>query len=134
MIFTSKYTNLNALTTGSGKSGFFALGMAAQKKLYTVEYDPSSPGWGAPIFPLLPLPYAPAGIPPSFPEMAHSGTVSYGYLRTTGNCNMTHSRATSVTAVCSSFRRTQVHNLMNTYPKGSLWPKSQLCTREKKSP
>jgi hypothetical protein len=78
MIFTSKYTNLTAPTAGRGKRGFFALGEAAQKKLYTAEYVPSSAGEPGLIFSLLSLPHAAVGIPPSLPGMAHSGTVRGG--------------------------------------------------------
>ena len=104
MIFTSKYTNLTAPTAGRGKRGFFALGEAAQKKLYTAEHIPSSPGeWGL-IFALLPLPHAGVEIPPSLPGMAHGATARSGHHHPTGNCKISSRSATWATSACSSPR------------------------------
>ena len=80
MIGTSVSICLPAPIAGIGKNGFFAPGEVAQKKLYTVEYVPSSPGEPGLIFTLLPLALAAGGILPSLPGMAHSATVGSGII------------------------------------------------------
>jgi hypothetical protein len=99
MLITSKYISLTVPTAGRGKRGFFALGEAAQKKLYRAEYVPSRPGPGALFFPLLSLPHAPVGIPPNCREMPHSATVCSGHHRTTGNSQSSLRQATCATSV-----------------------------------
>ena len=132
MIFTSKYTNLTAPTAGRGKRGFFALGEAAQKKLYTAEYVPSSAGEPGLIFSLLSLPHAAVGIPPSLPGMAHSGTVRAGHHHPTGNCKTAHRRPPWATSAGSSLRpvRPQSRNLLKPYRKVNHGLKDKQCTKE----
>ena len=104
MIRTSNYTNLTASITGRGKRGLFALGEAAQKKLYTAEHVPSSAGeWGL-IFTLLPLALAAGGILPSLPGMAHSATVRAGHHHPTGNCKPSHRQGVWTTSTSGSVR------------------------------
>jgi hypothetical protein len=96
--------NLTVPTTKSGKSGFFAEGEAAQKKLYTAEHIPSSAGeWGL-IFTLLPLALAAGGILPSLPGMAHSATVGGGHHHPTGNCKPSHRQGVWTTSTSGSVR------------------------------
>jgi hypothetical protein len=134
MIFTSKYTNLTAPTAGRGKRGFFALGEAAQKKLYTAEYVPSSAGeWGL-IFALLPLPHAPVGIPPNFSRMAHSATGCSGHHRTTGSVQTPQTRAARATSASGSLRPHGLqmgNNRMKPYRKVNHGPRGQRCIKEK---
>jgi hypothetical protein len=88
MRYTSIHITSAVSPDGSVKSGFFALGEVAQKKLYTAEHIPSSPGeWGL-IFALLPLPHAGVEIPPSLPGMAHGATIHASHHCSTGNCKM----------------------------------------------
>ena len=104
MIFTSKHITRFAPAFKSDESGFFARGEAAQKKLYTAEYVPSSPGeWGL-IFSLLPLAHAAVGIPPSLPGMAHSATVRAGHHHPTGNCKPSHRQGVWTTSTSGSVR------------------------------
>jgi hypothetical protein len=105
MIRTSNYTNLTASITGRGKRGLFALGEVAQKKLYTAEHIPSSPGERGLIFPLLPLPHAAVGIPPNFSRMAHSAAFRIGHHHTTGNQQASDRRPTWAASACGSLRR-----------------------------
>ena len=134
MIFTSEYTNLTAPTAGSGKSGFFTLGVAAQKKLYTAEHVPSSPvEWGL-IFTLLPLPHAAAGILPSLPETGHRAAGNSGHHRTTGTAQTAHRRPTWATSASGSIRAggLQWHILMKPYTKAYYGPKGQQGTKERR--
>lgn len=136
MIFTSDSILLFGLTNKSGKSGFPTRGVAAQKKLYAVEHVPSTPGeWGL-FFPLFPLPLAPVGIPPSFPEMAHSGTVHSGHHRTTGTPKRPQKWTAWATAarISLSAHGFQITNWLKTFPKIFYDPKGQLCTKENESP
>ena len=110
------------------------MGGDCPEKVYMVEHIPSSPGEPGLIFTLLPLAHAATGIPPNLPGMAHSATRRSGQHRTTGNPQMAHRWAVWAPLRQGSLRRTQVHNLIKTYPKGSLWPKSQQCTKENESP
>ena len=131
MIFTLNI-NLTAPTAGRGKRGFFAPGEAAQKKLYTAEHVPSSPGELGLFFPLLPLAHALVGIPPNFPEMAHSAAFRSGHHRTTGNSQTTHRRAPWATSAGSLLGPDciQTSNPLKSFPKNILWSQSQLCTKE----
>jgi hypothetical protein len=117
MLITSNYTNLPASITGRGKRGLFALGEVAQKKLYTAEHIPSSPGeWGL-IFALLPLPHAGAEIPPSLPGMAHSATVRASRHLTTGSAQRPH-RATAWTPSA----RDLLHSGDENIQEFQVWP------------
>jgi len=132
MIGTSKNINFNASAFKSDESGFFARGEAAQEKLYTVEYVPSSPGeWGL-FFALLSLPHAAAGILPNCPEMAHSATVRVSHHRTTGNCKTAHRSAVWAPLASGSLRAAgpQTRNLLKPIRKVNYGPKSQQCTKE----
>ena len=122
MIGTSVSICLPAPIAGigkNGKSGFFAPGEAAQKKLYTAEHVPSSPGEPGLIFPLLPLPHAAAEIPSNLPGMAHSAAVGASHHCTTGIAQTAQRRATWAISACStrSPNGTQTHNLLNPYRK-----------------
>ena len=136
MMGTSVSICLPAPIAGSGKSGFSALGVAAQEKLYAVEHVPSSPGWGALFSPLLPLLHAPAGIPPNCREMAHSATVHSGHHRTTGAPKTPQRWAAWATSACSSLRpiKSQSRNLMKPNRKVNYGPKDKQSTRENMSP
>jgi len=131
MIFTSKYISLTAPTAGRGESGLFASGKAAQKKLYTAEHIPSSPGEGALFFPLLPLPHAAAEIPSNLPGMAHSATVGGGHHCPIGNCKISSRSAPWASSTRSSLRPggSQMGNLMKPYRKVNHGPIGQLCTK-----
>jgi hypothetical protein len=135
MIFTSKYTNLTAPTAGRGKRGFFALGEAAQKKLYTAEHVPSSPGEPGLFFPLLPLPHAAAGIPPSLPGVAHSAEVGGGHHCTIDTSQISHRVAVWAALRCSFRSATgfRPHNRLKPFIKTNYGPKGQPSTREEGS-
>jgi hypothetical protein len=126
--------NLTSSITKSGKSGFFAEGEAAQKKLYTAEHIPSSAGEPGLIFSLLPLPHAAVGIPPSLPGIAHSATVCASRHHPTGDCKMSRRLTTWATSACSSLSPggTQTHNLMNPYRKVNYGLKDKQLARERK--
>jgi hypothetical protein len=104
MIFTSRHINISAPTAGRVKSGFFAGGEAAQEKLYTAEYVPSSAGEPGLFFTLLPLPHAGVEIPPSLPGMAHSATVCASRHHPTGDCKMSRRLTTWATSTSGSVR------------------------------
>jgi hypothetical protein len=134
MILTSNHTNLAASTIGRVKSVFFALGEAAQKKLYTAEYVPSSPGeWGL-IFALLSLAHAAVGIRPNCHEMAHGATRRSRHHRTTGSVQMPH-RAAVWAALRCCFRSAtgfRSHNPLKPYREAYYGPEGQQCTKERK--
>ena len=134
MIFTSKYTNLTAPTAGRGKRGFFALGAAAQKKLYTAEYVPSSAGEPGLIFSLLSLAHAAVGILPNCPEMGHSASVRSGHHRTIDTAQISHRVAVWAISACSTRSpvRPQSRNLLKPYRKVNYGPKDKQCTRERR--
>ena len=133
MIRTSNYTSLTASITGRGKRGLFALGEVAQKKLYTAEHIPSSPGeWGL-IFALLPLPHAGVEIPPSLPGMAHSATVRASRHGTTGNCKTAHRRLPWTASVRCLLRRDGIKmtNWLKSYREIFYGPKASNVPRRK---
>jgi hypothetical protein len=105
MRYTSIHITSAVSPDGSVKSGFFALGEVAQKKLYTAEYVPSSAGELGLFFPLLSLPHAPVGIPPNFSRMAHSAAFRIGHQHTTGNQQASDRRPTWAASACGSLRR-----------------------------
>jgi len=111
MIFTSKHINHSGPITVSGKSGFFAQGEVAQKKLYAVEHVPLWPGEPGLILPLLPLAHAAVGILLSLPILAHSGTVRVGHHRTAGAPKTPH-RTAVWAALRYSFRSAAGHELL----------------------
>ncbi|MEK6194525.1 MAG: hypothetical protein N2F24_09920 [Deltaproteobacteria bacterium] len=134
MMGTSVSICLPAPIAGSGKSGFSALGVAAQEKLYAVEHVPSSPGGPGPVFSLLSLAHAAVGILPSLPEMAHSATVRSGIidLQATPKCALDGQLGRPRNAASDRPSGTQTHNLMNPYGKIYYAPKGQPGTRERK--
>ena len=132
MLITSQHINFFAPTSESEESGFFAEGGDAQKKLYTAEHIPSSPGEGALFFPLLPLPHAPAGIPPSLPGMAHSATVGGGHHCPIGNCKISSRSAPWASSTRSSLRPggSQIGNLMKPLRKVNYGHQCRQGTKE----
>ena len=134
MMGTSVSICLPAPIAGSGKSGFSALGVAAQEKLYTAEYVPSSPGeWGL-IFTLLPLPHAAAGILPSLPETGHRAAVGSGHHCPIGNCKISSRPAPWASSTRSSLRPggSQIGNLMKPLRKVNYGPQCRQGTRERR--
>lgn len=118
------------------KSGFFALGEAAQKKLGMDGHVPSSPGEGALIFALLSLPHAGAEIPTNCREMAHSATVRVSHHCTAGNCKTAHRRLPWATSARMSLLPTgsKTTNWLKPYGKANYGRNEQLSSKERVSP
>jgi hypothetical protein len=136
MIFTSRHINISAPTAGRVKSGFFAGGEAAQEKLYTAEYVPSSAGEPGLFFTLLSLHHAGVEIPPSLPGMAHGATVRASRHCTTGNCKTAHRRLPWATSARMSLLPTgsKTTNWLKPYGKANYGRNEQLSSKERVSP